>query len=68
VLAAAVYSVAQKYPDTFTGSSDHLESEAFYLFNDPDNNGVELYWDCERSAWSWLHGSIEMSTLFLDPN
>ena len=66
-LAAAVYSVAQKYPKTFTGSSDHLVSKAFY-FSDPEGNGVELYWDRERSAWSWVHGSVEMSTLFLDPN
>jgi catechol 2,3-dioxygenase len=66
-LAASVYSVAQKYPATFTGSSDHLVSKAFY-FNDPEGNGVELYWDRERSAWSWVHGSIEMSTLYLDPN
>ena len=66
-LAAAVYSVAQKYPNTFTGSSDHLVSKAFY-FTDPEGNGVELYWDRDRSAWSWTHGSIEMSTLYLDPN
>jgi catechol 2,3-dioxygenase len=66
-LAAAVYSVAQKHPNTFTGSSDHLVSKAFY-FSDPENNGVELYWDRDRSSWSWSHGSIEMSTLYLDPN
>jgi catechol 2,3-dioxygenase len=66
-LAAAVYSVAQKHPNTFTGSSDHLVSKAFY-FTDPENNGVELYWDRDRSTWSWSHGSIEMSTLYLDPN
>ena len=66
-LAASVYSVAQKYPNTFTGSADHLVSKAFY-FNDPENNGVELYWDRDRSDWSWVHGSIEMATLYLDPN
>ena len=66
-LAAAVYSVAQKHPNTFTGSSDHLVSKAFY-FSDPEGNGVELYWDRERSDWSWAHGSIEMGTLYLDPN
>jgi catechol 2,3-dioxygenase len=66
-LAASVYSVAQKHPNTFTGSSDHLVSKAFY-FTDPENNGVELYWDRDRTAWSWSHGSIEMSTLYLDPN
>ncbi len=66
-LAAAVYSVAQHYPGTFTGSSDHLVSKAFY-FTDVENNGVELYWDRDRSSWSWVHGSIEMGTVFLDPN
>jgi len=66
-LAASVYSMAQKYPTTFTGSADHLVSKAFY-FTDPEGNGVELYWDRDRSAWSWVHGSIEMSTLYLDPN
>ena len=66
-LAASVYSVATKYPSTFTGSSDHLVSKAFY-FSDPEGNGVELYWDRDRSAWSWVHGQVEMSTLYLDPN
>ena len=66
-LARAVASVAQKYPGTFTGSADHLVSKAFY-FNDPEGNGVELYWDRDRSEWSWVHGTIEMDTIFLDPN
>lgn len=66
-LAAAVYSVARRHPGTFTGSSDHLVSKAFY-FDDPEGNGVELYWDRDRSEWSWTHGTIEMSTLYLDPN
>ena len=66
-LATAVYSVATKHPGTFTGSSDHLVSEAFY-FTDPEGNGVELYFDRDRTQWSWTHGQIEMSTLFLDPN
>jgi len=66
-LAAAVYSVATRHPGSFTGSSDHLVSKAFY-FDDPEHNGVELYWDRDRTQWSWTHGRIEMSTLFLDPN
>jgi len=66
-LAASVYSVAQRHPRSFTGSADHLVSKAFY-FSDPENNGVELYWDRDRSGWSWVHGSIEMATLQLDPN
>ena len=66
-LAAAVYSVAQYAPNTFTGSSDHLVSKAFY-FNDPEGNGIELYWDRDRTEWSWVHGQVEMDSLFLDPN
>ncbi|WP_322410480.1 VOC family protein [Microbacterium invictum] len=66
-LAAAVYSVARQAPQTFTGSADHLVSQAFY-FTDPEGNGIELYWDRERTEWSWTHGRIEMGTLFLDPN
>ena len=66
-LAAAVYSVAGHAPATFTGSADHLVSQAFY-FTDPEGNGIELYWDRERTAWSWTHGQVEMATLYLDPN
>jgi len=66
-LAAALYSVARLAPDTFTGSADHLVSQAFY-FTDPEGNGVELYWDRARTQWSWAHGRIEMDTLYLDPN
>ena len=66
-LAAALYSVAQHAPGTFTGSADHLVSQAFY-FTDPEGNGIELYWDRARTAWSWTHGQIEMDTLYLDPN
>ena len=32
------------------GASDHGVSEALYL-RDPDQNGVELYWDRPREAW-----------------
>lgn len=66
-LAATVYSMAQRAPGTFTGSADHLVSKAFY-FNDPEGNGIELYWDRDRTEWSWAHGQIEMATLYLDPN
>ena len=36
------------YP--LTGASDHGVSEALYL-DDPDGNGVELYWDRPRELW-----------------
>ena len=66
-LAAALASVATRAPHTFTGSADHLVSQAFYL-TDPECNGIELYWDRDRTEWSWTHGQVEMATLYLDPN
>ena len=66
-LAVAVHAVATRYPGSFTGSADHLVSQAFY-FTDPEGNGVELYTDRDRSTWSWTHGQIEMASLMLDPN
>ena len=65
-LAAVLASVAQKAPQRFTGSADHLVSQAFYL-DDPEGNGIELYWDRDRTQWSWVHGQVEMATLYLDP-
>jgi catechol 2,3-dioxygenase len=35
---------------SLTGASDHGVSIALYL-DDPDGNGVELYWDKPRVAW-----------------
>lgn len=32
------------------GAGDHLVSEALYI-DDPDGNGVELYWDRPREQW-----------------
>ena len=66
-LATAVHAVATRHPGSFTGSADHLVSQAFY-FTDPEGNGVELYTDRDRSAWSWTHGQVQMATLALDPN
>jgi len=40
--------LAANYP--LTGASDHGVSEAIYL-DDPDRNGVELYWDKPREQW-----------------
>lgn len=66
-LATALYSIASKYPGSFTGSSDHLVSEALY-FDDPEGNGLELYWDRPRSSWKWNGSRVAMDTLHLDPN
>jgi len=35
---------------SLTGASDHGVSEALYL-DDPDKNGLELYWDKPQSMW-----------------
>jgi catechol 2,3-dioxygenase len=49
-----------------TGASDHGVSEAIYL-NDPDGNGVELYWDRPREEWPRDgDGELRMFTAPLD--
>lgn len=53
-----------QYP--LTGASDHGVSEALYL-DDPDGNGVELYWDRPQELWPRLpDGTINMYTRSLD--
>ena len=48
------------------GASDHGVSEALYL-DDPDGNGVELYWDKPQERWPRRpDGSLEMYTRRLD--
>ncbi len=55
-----------RYP--FTGASDHGVSEALYL-DDPDGNGVELYWDRPKDKWPLTSdGSLDMYTRPLDVN
>lgn len=52
------------YP--FTGFANHGVSEALYL-DDPDGNGVELYWDKPRSQWPFdENGHLQMVTEHLD--
>ena len=77
-----LYHVAIRYPtraalaDALTrlmaagiqldGASDHGVSEALYL-RDPDENGIELYWDRPRDRWPrQSDGSLAMTTLPLD--
>jgi len=48
------------------GASDHGVSEALYL-RDPDDNGVELYWDRPKEKWPKKpDGSLQMFTHPLD--
>jgi catechol 2,3-dioxygenase len=64
--STGLYHVAIRYPSrrslsdalhrlvaagvVLDGASDHGVSEALYL-RDPDDNGVELYWDRPREEW-----------------
>ena len=80
--AAGLYHTAILYPDRselarvvkrlmskgypLTGASNHGVSEAIYL-DDPDKNGVELYWDKPKDQWPVDEaGNIEMFTRPLD--
>lgn len=48
------------------GASDHGVSEALYL-RDPDDNGVELYWDRPHGEWPVnARGELGMFTRKLD--
>ncbi|HMA73567.1 MAG TPA: VOC family protein [Xanthobacteraceae bacterium] len=51
---------------TLDGASDHGVSEALYL-RDPDQNGIELYWDRPETQWPRnADGNINMKTEPLD--
>lgn len=48
------------------GAADHGVSEALYL-QDPDGNGLELYWDRPRAQWPKdERGNLAMFTRTLD--
>jgi catechol 2,3-dioxygenase len=80
--STGLFHVAIKYPDRKTladalrrlqragilldGAADHGVSEALYL-RDPDENGVELYWDRPREEWPRdKDGKLAMFTKRLD--
>jgi catechol 2,3-dioxygenase len=80
--STGLYHVAIRYPTRATladalerllaagvrldGASDHGVSEALYL-RDPDENGLELYWDRPREQWPRTpDGGLAMTTLPLD--
>jgi catechol 2,3-dioxygenase len=53
---------------TLDGASDHGVSEALYL-RDPDQNGIELYWDRPREQWPLgPDGKVTLFTRPLDLN
>jgi len=80
--STGLYHVAIRYPDraalagalrrlvdagiALEGAADHGVSEALYL-RDPDENGIELYWDRPREQWPRRpDGSLHMFTHPLD--
>ncbi len=74
--STGLFHVAIRYPDRRSladalrrlsqagiqlgGASDHGVSEALYL-NDPDDNGIELYWDRAREQWPRSPGGEEIA-------
>jgi catechol 2,3-dioxygenase len=82
VYAAGLYHTAILYPEKkdladilkrlqavnypLSGAADHGVSLAIYL-NDPDGNGVELYWDRPKEEWPVdENGNLQMTTAALD--
>jgi len=63
---AFIYNRLRRAYYPLTGASDHGVSEALYL-DDPEGNGVELYWDRPRADWPRKEdGSFDMFTQALD--
>src|SRR5271170_7997545 len=63
-----LFHLAILYPTraALDDASDHGVSEALYL-RDPDDNGVELYWDRPRDKWPrTADGALQMYTRRLD--
>ena len=64
-LGAAVANVLASGVE-LTGAADHGVSEAVY-FDDPDRNGIELYWDRPQKEWPRnADGTLEMVNARLD--
>lgn len=63
---AVIYDRLRKASYSLTGAADHGVSEALYL-HDPDQNGLELYWDRPREQWPQKEdGTLDMYTHALD--
>ena len=63
---AVIFERLNKASYPLSGASDHGVSEALYL-EDPDKNGIELYWDRPKELWPHkADGSLDMYTKALD--
>lgn len=82
--STGLFHVAIRYPDQpsladavkrlrdhqipIDGTADHGVSLAIYL-RDPDQNGVELYWDRPENEWPRdKDGNLEMVSEYFDPD
>lgn len=65
---AVIFKRLQDANYPIRGAADHGVSEAIYI-DDPDGNGVELYWDKPKDQWPHKSdGSLDMYTKHLDLN
>lgn len=63
---AIIYKRLLQEKYDITGAADHGVSQAIYL-NDPDGNGLELYWDRPKELWNYNEdGTIIMFSHFFD--
>ena len=59
---ATIYKRLHLHSDLRIGASDHGVSQALYI-RDPDDNGVELYWDRPQEEWpKTSEGELAMFT------
>lgn len=64
-LAEAINRILTKSPQYHQRSADHSVTEAFY-FVDPENNGVELYYDRPRDQWIYVDGKPVMGSTYIN--
>ncbi|OMH36757.1 VOC family protein [Tersicoccus sp. Bi-70] len=64
-LADTVAAALRRSEGRYVGAQDHAVSQAFY-FQDPENNGIELYWDRPRDQWRWQQHTVHMTVDPLD--
>lgn len=64
-LAYTVQKLFEIYPKFFVGSADHIATQAFY-FQDPEGNGLELYYDKPREDWLYENEKPRIGSEYLD--
>ncbi len=64
-LAHTVQKLLEINPKLFVGSADHIATQAFY-FQDPEGNGLELYYDKPREDWLYENEKPRIGSEYLD--